>query len=132
MKNAAVVYAKALSEVLSTDLSHEEIEKRIDTFVVILREKGLLHLGDTVIERFSEFFNAREGIVQAEVTVAHGETLDAKAVRAALEKRLNKVVELSVKEDASVLGGVRLHLGDHLYDNTIRNRLSQLRAQLTV
>jgi len=131
MKNAVDTYARALCEVLSDDLNEKEIERRIDSFVVLIREKHALHLGDRIIGRFVSLFNEKLGVVQADLTVRDSKSVDVKVVQEALSKRLNKTVELSVIADASVVGGARLHLGDHLYDNTIKNRLSQLQQQLT-
>lgn len=132
MKKVAETYARVLAEVLSPDLDKKELSRRIDSFVALLLEQHALHLCDGIVERFSKLFDARIGMVTAEITIRDAHAFDAEAVRTALEKRLNKKVELTVVEDSNVLGGARLRVGDHIYDNTLAARLFQLRQQLTV
>lgn len=132
MKKIAETYARELADVMSPDLDKKELEQRIVSFVALLREQHALHLGESIVERFSKLFDARTGIVAAEITIRDAHAFDAKAVRTALERRLNKKVELTVVEDSKVLGGARLRVGDHIYDNTLAARLLQLRQQLTV
>lgn len=130
MKKVAETYARVLAEVLSTDLDKKELSRRIDSFVALLREQHALHLYERIAERFSKLFDARMGTVRAQLTIRAAGAFDTEAVRAALEKRLNKKVVLTVAEDPTVLAGAKLRVGDHIYDNTLAARLFQLRQQL--
>jgi F-type H+-transporting ATPase subunit delta len=43
---------------------------------------------------------------------------------------MRRQVELRVRIDPSVLGGVRISVGDTVIDGTVRHRLEQLRESL--
>jgi F-type H+-transporting ATPase subunit delta len=52
-------------------------------------------------------------------------------LRAALARRTGSVVDLDVRVDPQLLGGVVARVGDHVFDGSLRTQLSQLRASLT-
>ncbi len=58
----------------------------------------------------------------------------AKAQQAALQARLAQVtqseIDLAVRVDPSVIGGLEIRIGSTVYDGTIRGQLSRLRATL--
>jgi F-type H+-transporting ATPase subunit delta len=53
-----------------------------------------------------------------------------KQIRDALEKATGKDVQLSLKENPEVLGGVSIRLGSYLLDATLSGALNNIRAQL--
>lgn len=75
---------------------------------------------------------ARSGRVSAEVTSA--KPLDGAQlaqITAALEKLSGKKVDVSKREDPSLLGGVVAKVGDVVYDGSLRTQLRTLRDELT-
>ena len=74
---------------------------------------------------------AKGGRISAEVTSA--KPLDASQlsqITAALEKLSGKKVDVTKKEDPSLLGGVVAKLGDRVYDGSLRTSLRNLRDEL--
>lgn len=60
--------------------------------------------------------------------------LDAAAldrVRGALARRLGREIELQVRVDPDLVGGLVARVGDLVFDGSLRAQLAQLRAQLT-
>ena len=54
----------------------------------------------------------------------------AEGLKTSLSELVGHPVELQVTEDASLLGGIRVEVGDLLVDATAKNRLAQLREHL--
>ena len=71
------------------------------------------------------------GFTIATVSVAaplHPEQLDR--LRSALTRQYGRPVSVNVLVDPSLLGGMRLHVGDEVIDGTVSARLSDLKLQL--
>lgn len=52
-------------------------------------------------------------------------------IRTALTRRLGRQVDLDVKVDPELVGGLVARVGDLVFDGSLRSQLAQLRAQLT-
>jgi F-type H+-transporting ATPase subunit delta len=101
---------------------------------------GLLHtlvrkrresLLDNIVEEFDQFRDRHEGRVQASVTTARELDPDlAKELHKALEERTKKTVVLNERVDPEVIGGMRVNLGDHVFDGTVRRALQDMRRSL--
>jgi F-type H+-transporting ATPase subunit delta len=48
-----------------------------------------------------------------------------------LEKRFGRKLNLSVELDASLIGGVRVVVGDEVLDTSVKARLEQMKTALT-
>ncbi len=88
-----------------------------------------------VVEKITELFQARrseqEGRSRVEVRSAFA--LDPRyeqVISGIMAKRLGNVVDLSVTEDTSLIGGVVIRSGDLVIDLSLRGRLKQLSLQL--
>ena len=93
--------------------------ERLGSLVAISREV------DAMIE-------AKAGRVSAEIVSAR--PLDAAQlaqITTALEKMSGKKVDVTKREDASLLGGVVAKVGDVVYDGSLRTQLRALRDELT-
>ena len=55
---------------------------------------------------------------------------EARRTQRVLEKMLGTKVRLSVTEDASLIGGIVLRVGDVVYDGSVTHQLAQLRRQI--
>lgn len=65
------------------------------------------------------------------VTAAPLASAQLERLRAALSRRTGREVELSVRVDPALLGGVRAQVGDLVFDGSLRTQLERLRASLT-
>ena len=80
---------------------------------------------------FREAVLEERGIAVAEVTTA--EPLDAhgqEIVREHLRKLVGRDIELRLKVDPSIIGGIVARVGDQLIDGSVINQLRRLRARL--
>ena len=53
-------------------------------------------------------------------------------ISAALEKRFGRKLNLAVQQDESLIGGIRVVVGDEVLDTSVKARLEQMKAALTV
>lgn len=100
-------------------------------FLTMLLENGRFSALPEIARQFRLLASARSGSSEAIVYSAFpiGEAaLDG--VSAALEKRFGRKLQISVREDASLIGGVRVVVGDEVLDTSVRARLEQMKVAL--
>jgi F-type H+-transporting ATPase subunit delta len=84
-----------------------------------------------IVEIFQQMYNKEKGILEAEVTSAV--PLDAahqKRVSEELSKITGKSVQLHLREDPAILGGIIARIGDQLIDASVATRLAELSERL--
>ncbi len=72
--------------------------------------------------------NEVQGVVEVVVTTAHA--LDASELRrlgAALQEKTGSGIEIRVKVDPALIGGILIRIGDHVFDASVSQRLAFLR-----
>lgn len=84
-----------------------------------------------IARRLAVLSDEKAGVVRATVisATALGESYFSK-LKAQLEKRTGKKVQLSREQDPSLLAGVITRIGDHTIDGSLRGRLEALERQL--
>jgi F-type H+-transporting ATPase subunit delta len=100
-------------------------------FVSMLAENGRLTLLPEIAEQFHALKNAQEGAADAEITSAF-EMTDAqvKELLATLEKKFGRRLNPSVTVDPSLIGGVRVAVGDEVLDTSVRAKLQKMHTAL--
>ena len=101
-------------------------------FIGMLVENGRLTLLPEIAAQFHVLKNAQEGAADAEITSAF-EISDAqvKDLVATLEKKFGRKLNPSVTVDSSLIGGVRVVVGDEVLDTSVRAKLQQMQVALT-
>ena len=117
-------FEKILQDIFK-DISVDELN-----FLKLLKKKQRLQLINSINSYFSEIIDEIANIVSAEITTAI--ELDSKlsSIEQFLSKKINKNVILTSTKDESVIGGMKLRIGDQLFDGTIKTKLSQLKESL--
>jgi F-type H+-transporting ATPase subunit delta len=103
----------------------------VQNFVRVLIENNRIGAIPAVRDQFEVLRHEREGVVEAEVSTAF--PLDAAQlaqVVADLEARFKRKVNAKVTVDASLIGGVRVTVGDEVIDASVRGKLDQMAAAL--
>ena len=89
---------------------------------------ALLGSREAVLARLDEAV----GKVTAEVTSARDLSPgDVDRLSAALRAATGKTVEVSLKVDPSMIGGIKAQVGDKVYDNSVRTQLERIRGVLS-
>jgi F-type H+-transporting ATPase subunit delta len=85
-----------------------------------------------VAVQFDELKNAREGAADALIVSAfplEGEQLND--LVASLERKFQRKLKATVEIDPSLIGGVRVTVGDEVLDTSVRARLASMQTALT-
>ena len=101
-------------------------------FLRVLVENGRLQALPEIAAQFHVLVNQSRGSSDAVVHSAFA--LDAAALSdltAVLEKRFGRKLNLSVQTDESLIGGIRVVVGDEVLDTSVKARLEQMKAGLT-
>lgn len=114
---------------LDAALAQNSAESR--NLVRLLLQRQRLEIVPEMRRLFEEAVLAERGIAVAEVTTA--EPLDERAqaiVRNQLRQLVGKEIELRMKVDPAIIGGIVARVGDQLIDGSVINQLRRLRARL--
>ncbi len=101
-------------------------------FLTTVIENGRLTALPEIASQFRTLKNAQGGTSDAVVYSPF--PIDAAAlaeVSSALEKRFGRKLNLSVQQDPSLIGGVRVVVGDEVLDTSVKARLEQMKVALT-
>lgn len=112
-------------------LLKSNVSAEAKNFVAMLAENGRLTLLPEIGAQFHALKNADEGAADAEITSAF-EMTDAqvKDLVATLEKKFNRKLNPTVKVDNSLIGGVRVAVGDEVLDTSVRAKLQKMHVSL--
>jgi F-type H+-transporting ATPase subunit delta len=95
-------------------------------------EHGRLSAMPEVAHQFRALVNAQSGFSEAVIYSAF--PLDAAAQNAVtelLQKRFSRQLQTSVEIDESLIGGVRVVVGDEVLDTSVKSRLEEMKVALT-
>jgi F-type H+-transporting ATPase subunit delta len=113
------------------ELLGDRVGKPLRNLVTVLAERSRLELLPAIVTEYQRLLNRERGIATAIVTSAAPLTADDTR---ALEERLRQMtgsdVELDVRIDEDLIGGLTVRVGDRLLDASVRGRLERLRDQL--
>jgi len=113
-------------------LLKSNVTPEVKNFVGMLVENKRLILLPEIAQQFQVLKNQQEGAADAETTSAF-EMSDAqvKDLLATLERKFGRKLNPSVKVDATLIGGVRVLVGDEVLDLSVRAKLQRMQTALT-
>ena len=102
-----------------------------ENFVRVLAENGRLEVLAEIRAQYEALKNEREGVVEAEISTA----FDMDQAQLAdlvfrLEKKTGRKVRARVSVDKSLIGGVKVVIGDKVIDGSARAQLAALETAL--
>lgn len=105
--------------------------KQVRNFVALLLQNDRIHAVEPIVDNYREEINRRLRISEAEITSVR--ELNAEE-RSKIEAKAAALAGLEIRaiyrQDASLLGGVVLRIGDTVYDGSVRGRLEELREKM--
>jgi F-type H+-transporting ATPase subunit delta len=122
-------YAHMLFELLSREKTRE---KAAAAFVRLLEENHAVSLAPRIVDVYEKIRSEKEGVVS--VSVESALPLSAE-LRKEIEHRVKttygKQAEIDESVDASLVGGMRVRIGDAAIDSTIATKIQQMKKLLS-
>jgi len=116
---------------LFLDVSGNGLTPELQKFVRVLVDNERLQLLPEIRDLFVDYKNEHEGVLEAEIASAF--PLDDAALtrlKADLEQRFKKQLQVKVSLDPELIGGVRITVGDEVIDASVRGKLANMAAAL--
>ncbi len=130
MKLTAKQYAEVLVNVVSK--APAAADRFGESFWALLRENRQEKLFGSIMRHAKRLWNIKHGIVEVTVTVASEDSNEKEKLIASLEKALGKKVQLHMKIDPSIKGGIILQVDDARYDASVSGRLAALSRKFQI
>lgn len=107
------------------------VDAEAKNFISMLVENSRITLLPEIEQQFRELKNAFESSADAQIVSAFPMS-DAQVneLVTALEKKFGRKLNASVSVDASLIGGVRVTVGDEVLDSSVGARLQQMQTAL--
>ncbi|QRX84216.1 F0F1 ATP synthase subunit delta [Glaciimonas sp. PAMC28666] len=128
-RNPAVTHQQVTDIFLA--LLKSPLTAEAKNFVTTLVANGRLIALPEIAEQFHVLKNAEEGAADVEITSAF--ELSAAQVQellVTLEKKFGRKLNPAVTVDSTLIGGVRVVVGDEVLDTSVRARLQQLHVAI--
>ena len=99
---------------------------------IVVKKRREAYLSDIAVQFISQY-NAIRGISSATVTTA-AKLNDATValVKSFIEKQTGTSIDLKVKVDPAIIGGLVIRIGDQLFDSSIANKINKLKPELVL
>ncbi|MGE4240875.1 F0F1 ATP synthase subunit delta [Ramlibacter sp.] len=116
---------------LMVGVSKAQLSESGRNFLRAIIDNGRLAALPEVARQFRDMKNAQSGSSDAVVHSAFPiSDFDLGRVSAALEKRFGRKLNLTVVQDESLIGGIRVVVGDEVLDTSVKARLEQMKVAL--
>lgn len=107
------------------------VDAEAKNFIGMLAENGRLALLPEIEHQFRELKNAHESTADAEIVSAYPmEGSQMSDLVAALEKKFGRKLKPTVSVDSTLIGGVRVTVGDEVLDYSVSARLQRMHTAL--
>lgn len=119
-------------ELISGVVAQTALSPKIASLLKVVIENGRLQALPEIAAQFRVLVNASSGVSDAVISSAFA--LDATQLGdtvAVLEKRFGRKLNATVQIDDSLIGGIRVVVGDEVLDTSVKARLEQMRVALT-
>lgn len=117
---------------LLAEVARVQLPEHGKNFLRAVIDNGRLAALPEVAEQFRAMKNAQGG--SSDATVYSAFPIPASQlgeVAQVLEKRFGRKLNLTVQEDPSLIGGIRVVVGDEVLDTSVKARLDQMKVALT-
>jgi F-type H+-transporting ATPase subunit delta len=115
-----------------SDVVRVQLPAAAQNFLRTVIDNGRLVALPEVARQFREMKNAQGGTSDAVVYSAFPISAEQLGpVGQALAKRFGRKLNLTVQEDPTLIGGIRVVVGDEVLDTSVKARLEQMKVALT-
>ena len=99
--------------------------------MVLLMENGHMMLFGEVIKRFDYLLDKNSQVIKIRITSSARLSDDeVQQISSKIENKIQKKVDVKIETDTSIIGGIKLRVGNTLIDGSISSRLQKMRDTL--
>ena len=115
-----------LKNILGDKISDIEMD-----LLVLLIENGHMNLFGEVVKRFDYLLDKKSEITQVQITSSTKLPDDeVQKISLTIENKIQKKLNVKMDIDTSLMGGIKLRVGNTLIDGSVSNRLQKMRDTL--
>ena len=115
-----------LKNILGDIISNIEMD-----LIVLLMENGHMILFGEVVKRFDYLKDKDSEIIKVQITsVSKLSDDEVQRISLNIENKIQKKVDVTMETDTSIVGGIKLRVGNTLIDGSVYNRLQKMRDTL--
>jgi len=108
-----------------------KINELLTKFLNFLISKRRFFYVDKILKNFSETCSIKRGELKAELISAKDLTEnEVNSIKEELTKNFSSKIRLNYKHDASLIGGLIVHVGSTMVDTSIKNKLQQIENRM--
>ncbi len=130
LANPAIAFEDR-SRLLNTFLDKLGLSPIVNNFFRLLMDRGRISAARDISAVYSRLVDEEKGITRAEVvSAAPLAENEVERLKEVLAKLAGSEVVVEIKEDSSLIGGVRAKIGDLVLDGSIKTQLETLKDSL--
>ena len=113
------------------DVLKESCSKYVLELIFIIIDKGDIKSLSNVVDRFFVVMNNESGIVPVRIITSSAlESAEMESLVKNIESKLNKKVSAKNEVDPSIIGGIKLMVGNKVVDGSISHQLKKIKYTL--
>jgi F-type H+-transporting ATPase subunit delta len=117
---------------VTTAAVNQQLADGVQNFLREVIANGKLAALPAMVEQFHALANAAAGVADAQIFSAYPiAPAQLAEVVASLEKRFGRKLEAHVSLEPSLIGGIRVVVGDEVLDTSVKARLERMKVALT-
>ncbi len=128
---ASPIVSAARKEAVIRRLFEQHVSETVLALLLLVNRKKRGAMVEAILESYRSLRLEQQGIVEAKARVAIAMTdSEIEELRRSMAKTIGSDIQLEVEEDADLIGGVVVRIGDQVYDGSLKRQLAILSRKL--
>lgn len=116
---------------VTVELFKDRLSALTMSFILLMINKGRESLTIPIITEFENLLDEQRNILRVEVTSAKPlDDSSRQQIETSLQTMTKKNIRAAYLENAALIGGLSIRIGDKVYDGSLRRQLEHLRSKL--
>ena len=113
------------------DMLSQKLDAITYRYILFLEQKKRLYLIKNICEKFEDLYLEWKDTCKVRISSTRAlESRELEAIRRHLKNKLNKNIEPETVVDKEMIGGIKVQVGDVIYDYSLQTQLERFKAQL--
>ena len=116
---------------LLAQIFSQDVEQNVQNFLFIIVDKGREEAVEDIISEYQNLTDEKNNIICVKVeTAAELSDEQLEALKESVKAKTGKTARIETELNESLIGGVKVKIGDMIYDASVTGQLSALKQQL--